>query len=89
MKKEKKFVVTDKMQKVAVDILLEFVFLLFDTKDIVETDKILKIIEEMEDKYYLCRDPFTTLLCTSKEYEKSSQEYYRQSMIEKYGYYED
>jgi hypothetical protein len=71
--------ITKTMQKVAVDILTEFMFVL-DMHDV--DDAFNKVFE----KYGLCDDPFTGLPCTPDEYCKNRLEYERQTMIDRYGY---
>lgn len=77
--KNKKFIVSDKMQQVAVDFLEELYF----CKTI---DEVFKVLKEKEKKYNIMKDPFTYLPCTSKEYEKLSKSYYEQCFEEKWGY---
>ena len=73
--------ITDKMQQVAADILMRLYF-------VNDIDEVFKIVKEMEEKYELCDDPFTHTPCTTKEYYKNVKEYERQSMEERFGYYE-
>lgn len=73
--------ITEPMQRVAVDILTSLIF----AKTI---DEVYLIYNEMYNKYKLNEDLFTQLPCTNKEYSKSCDEYYRQSMIDRFGYYE-
>lgn len=72
--------ISEKEQKVAAGILTEYV--------IVHNDKGFngEFFERIMHEYELMKDPFTFLPCTSKEYEKNSLEYDRQTMIEKYGH---
>lgn len=84
MKKKKEFNPTNSAQEAAVDIMMEFIFLEDFSKE-----TIYKILDKIEAKYQLCEDPFTRLPCTTKEYFKNSEEYNRQLMEEKYGYWED
>lgn len=81
MKKQPK--ITDTMQKVAVDILEELEAYMM-THDAPE--EIYQIFKKMFDKYELCQDPFTRMVCTTKEWAKNSLEYDRQIMIERYGH---
>lgn len=84
MKKKKEFIVTDKMQKVAVDILSELEAYMMSTQDY--PDEIMQIYDKMYDKYELCDDPFTGTCCTLKECAKNSLKMQRQIMIERYGH---
>ena len=67
------------MQKVAVDILMEFMF----TRDM---DEVVESYKRVFEKYGLCKDPFTKCPCTPDEYYESNLEYERQTMIERYGH---
>ena len=82
MKKQPK--ITDTMQKVAVDILIDLEAYMMSVKDIPE--EIWQIFEKHKKKYELCADPFTGMICTWKEMCKNSLEYERQLMIERYGH---
>lgn len=73
----KRNVLTEKEQKVAVDILEELILLNCPCGD---------LIDRLMEKYELMRDPFTCLPCTPKEYSKNSLEYDKQTMIERYGH---
>lgn len=73
--------ITDKMQQVAADILTRLYF-------VNDIDEVIKIVKEMEEKYELRDDPFTHTPCTTKEYYENVKEYERQSMEERFGYYE-
>ncbi len=77
--KKKNFVVTETMQKVAVDILESLTF----CKNM---DEVVELYQLMFEKYQLNNDPFTKLPCTNKEYAENSLEYQRQIMIERYGH---
>lgn len=72
---------TKTMQKVAAEILTEFMF----TKDM---DEVIKVWSEIYEQYGLCKDPFTDTPCTPEEYSKNKLEYERQIMMEKYGHYD-
>lgn len=74
-RKEKK--ITNSMQEVAVDILMR----LFTKGN--ET-----IVSDVCRDYKLMKDPFTKLPCTTKEYYKLLEEYSKQKMTERFGYYE-
>lgn len=71
--------ITNTMQKVAVDILVRFMF----TKDM---DDVVKTWNEIYEQYELCDDPFTHTPCTPKEYAKNRLEYSKQVMVERYGH---
>lgn len=71
--------ITKTMQKVAADILMHFLY----TSNM---DEVIEAYNTVMEKYGLCEDPFTRCPCTSEEYCKSSLEYERQAMIERYGH---
>lgn len=71
--------ITKTAQKVAVDILMEFMF----TRDMSE---VVTAFNRVLEKYDLCEDPFTRCPCTPDEYYKNSLEYERQIMMERYGH---
>lgn len=71
--------VTKTMQKVAVDILMEFMF----TRDM---DEVIEAYKRVLEQYGLCEDPFTSCPCTPDEYYESKLEYEKQAMIERYGH---
>ena len=71
--------ITKTMQKVAVDILMEFMF----TRDM---DEVIEAYNRVFEQYGLCKDPFTSCPCTPEEYCKSQLEYEKQTMIERYGH---
>lgn len=81
MKKKK---ITPTMQKVAVDILEELEIYMMSVKEYPE--EIGKIFDRMYEKYELCSDPFTLMVCTPEQYCKNKLEYEKQCMIEKYGH---
>ena len=83
MKKRK---ITDAMQKVAVSILSDFEVLMMTHNGPYTFEEINEIVEGNAELYGLCEDPFTRMLCTSKEYAENSLEYDRQTMYEKYGH---
>lgn len=66
-------------QKVAADILLEFMF----ARDM---DEVIEAYNRVFKRYDLCSDPFTGVPCTPDEYVESKLEYDRQTMIERYGH---
>ena len=82
MKKQLK--ITNKMQEVAVDILSELEIFMMGHKEVPE--EIHQIFDKMYKKYQLCEDPFTLMVCTTKEWAKNSLDYDRQVMIERYGH---
>ncbi len=71
--------ITKTMQKVAADILMEFMF----ARDM---DEVIKTYNRVLERYGLCEDPFTRCPCTPDEYYESRLEYDRQTMIERYGH---
>ena len=71
--------ITKTMQKVAADILIEFMF-------IQETEQVMETYNRVLERYGLYEDPFTRCPCTPDEYYESKLEYERQIMIEKYGH---
>lgn len=71
--------ITKQMQKVAADILMEFMF----TRDM---DEVIEAYHRVFERYDLCEDPFTKCPCTPDEYCDSQLEYERQTMIERYGH---
>ena len=78
--------ITPTMQKVAVDILSDFEFLTMIHNDPYTFEEIWDIVQKHVDGYGLCEDPFTRMICTSKEYAENSLEYARQTMEERYGH---
>lgn len=75
--KQKK--ITPTMQKVACDILTQFLF----TRNM---DEVVAAYNKVMEEYELCEDPFTHTPCTFEEYCKMQIEYEKQAMIEKYGH---
>lgn len=71
--------ITKQIQKVAADILTEFLC----TNNM---DEVVEAYDTVMKKYGLCEDPFTRCPCTSEEYYENSLEYERQTMIERYGH---
>ena len=71
--------ITKTMQRVAADILTQFMF----TKNM---DEVIKVWDNIYEHYGLYSDPFTGIPCTPEEYCESQLEYEKQSMIEKYGH---
>lgn len=84
MKKQPK--ITNKMQKVAVDILQELEIYMMGRKEVPE--EIMQIYKKMYDKYELCDDPFTGMCCTLEDFFKNSLECDRQLMDMKYGHHD-
>ena len=76
--------ITRTMQKVAVDILEDIEIYMMTHNDVPE--EISQLYDRVFEKYCLCRDPFTGMVCTSEKYGKNSLEYERQIMIERYGH---
>lgn len=72
--------------KVAADILTTFII---HTWEGVTQESCDKFYDEVYKRYDLCNDPFTTLPCTREEWADSNVEYQRQTMEQKYGYWED
>ena len=77
--KQKK--ITSTMQKVAADILTQFMF----TRNM---DEVIEVYNRVMEEYDLCSDPFTHTPCTFEEYCKNCIEYERQAMDEKYGHHD-
>ena len=75
--KQKK--ITSTMQKVAADILTQFMF----TRNM---DEVIAVYDKVMEEYELCSDPFTHTPCTFEEYCKMQIEYEKQAMIERYGH---
>lgn len=84
--KQKK--ITHSMQKVAVDILQDFEILTMTHNGPYTFDEVWDIVKHHEEKYGLCKDPFTMMICTSEEAIKNQLEYDRQTMYEKYGHWD-
>lgn len=80
MAKNKKRKLTDKEQRVAASILTEYV--------IAHNDKGFntEFFDSVMNDYELCKDPFTQLPCSPREYADNSLEYDRQAMIQRYGH---
>jgi methyltransferase-like protein len=74
--KQKK--ITHTMQNVAVDILGDLEVILIMMDEPYTAKEIIEIIHKHEEKYALCHDPFTGMLCTCEEYVKNKVEYDRQ-----------
>lgn len=78
--------ITHTMQKVAVNILSDFEILLMTHDGPYTADEIIAIMNKHEKSYALCEDPFTRMICTSKEAIENQLEYDRQSAEMKYGH---
>ena len=80
--KKKEIKITEKEQRVAVDILQELEIWMMSrpgNSDTSESEQqIYDIFNRMFKKYRLSRDMFTGMCCTDKEYERSVREYYMQ-----------
>ena len=80
--KKKEIKITEKEQRVAVDILQELEIWMMNrsgNSDTSESEQqIYDIFNRMFKKYRLSRDMFTGMCCTDKEYERSVIEWYRQ-----------
>ena len=74
------------MQKVAVDILEELEIYMMSVKEY--PNEIGQIFDKMCEKYELCKDPFTCMVCTTDEFYKNCIEYEKQTMYEKYGHWD-
>ena len=81
--KQKK--ITHTMQKVAADILGDFEILTMTHNGPYTCEEIWAIVKKNAEHYGLCEDPFTRMLCTSKEAIENQLEYDRQSFEQKYG----
>lgn len=82
--KQKK--ITHPMQKVAVDILSDFEVLTMTHNGPYTFEEIWAIVQKHVDGYGLCEDPFTRMICTSKEYADNRLEYEKELMMERYGH---
>ena len=78
--------ITDTMQKVAVDILSDFEALMMTHNGPYTFEEVYGIVERNAERYALCEDPFTRMLCTSKECIENQLEYEKQLAEQKYGY---
>lgn len=82
--KQKK--ITHTMQTVAVDILQDFEILTMTHNGPYTFEEIWTIVQKHVDGYGLCKDPFTMMICTSKEAIENQLEYDRQSAEQKWGH---
>lgn len=71
--------ITKTMQKVAADILMEFMF----TQNM---DEVIEAYNRVFERYELYNDPFTNTPCTPEEYWKNELELEKQMMFERYGH---
>ena len=71
--------ITETKQKVAADILTQFMF----TKTM---DDVMKVWKDIYKQYDLSDDPFTGCPCSEQEYCKNAIKYEKQAMIERYGH---
>ena len=78
--------ITHTMQTVAVDILQDFEILTMMHNGPYTFEEVWAIVQKHVDGYGLCEDPFTRMICTSKEYAENSLEYDRQIMMDRYGH---
>ena len=76
--------ITKTMQKVAVDILEDIEIYMMTHNDVPE--EIKQLYDRVFEKYCLCRDPFTGMVCTSEEYGKNQLKYEKDIMMERYGH---
>jgi hypothetical protein len=82
--KQKK--ITHPMQQVAVNILSDFEVLTMTHNGPYTFEEIWDIVKKHKEGYGLCEDPFTMMICTSKEYAENSLEYEKELMMERYGH---
>ena len=80
--KQKK--ITSSMQKVAVNILSDFEILTMTHNGPYTFEEVWAIVQKHVDGYGLCEDPFTRMICTSKEAMENQFEYDRQAFEQKY-----
>ena len=82
--KQKK--ITHPMQQVAVNILSDFEVLTMTHNGPYTFEEIWAIVQKHVDGYGLCEDPFTRMICTSKEAIENQLEYEKAVMVERHGY---
>lgn len=96
-KGRKQHQISDREQRVAVDIIMRFYMLLDNSYELktddaqgtyIDKDNIIDELNDIYLAYNLCDDPFTKLPCTNKEYAKNSLEKYKQIMMERYGHHD-
>lgn len=78
--KKKQRALTEKERKVAVDILEEVI--------LANVQMPRGWYDKIMERYQLMIDPFTQLPCTPDEWAKNTEEYDRQLMEQRFGYYE-
>ena len=71
--------ITTKEQRIAAEILTQFMF----TRNMGE---VLQTWENIYKQYELCDDPFTHCPCSPEDCYKSKLEYEKQVMIDRYGH---
>lgn len=71
--------ITETKQKVAADILTQFMFVNC-------IDDVTKAWNNVYEQYELCSDPFTGCPCSEQEYCRNVIEYEKQVMIERFGH---
>ena len=76
--------ITHTMQKVACDILQDFEILVMTHNGPYTFEEVWDIVKRNAERYGLCEDPFTRMICTEEEWWKSNAEYTRQMAEEKY-----
>ena len=72
--KNKQPKITNTMQKVAVDILEDIEAYMMSVQSVPQ--ELLEIFNKYKKKYELCEDPFTQMICTTKEWAKNRFDYY-------------
>ena len=78
--------ITHPMQQVAINILSDFEILTMTHNGPYTFEEVWAIVQKHVDGYGLCEDPFTRMLCTSKEAIENQLEYDRQTAEQKYGH---
>ena len=77
--------ITHTMQMVAANILSDFEVLTMTHNGPYTFEEIWEIVQKHVEEFGLCEDPFTRMICTSKEAIKNQLEYDRQAFEQKYG----
>ena len=77
MKKNRKITARD--QRTAASILCDF-------RCTENMDDVIRVYNELVERYGLCFDPFTSMPCTPEEYCENQLEYEKQVMMERYGH---
>lgn len=91
MSNKKVYIPTDKEQRVAVNFLERLTVINWEGSKKDSTtfaEELNGLIDEMTEFYKIEADPFTSFPCTTKEYLKNRAEYHKQTMEERYGYFE-